>query len=48
MAKLEVTKNADGFFIRKGEKYSLAITATEILLSEITGFYVSRELMNLS
>ena len=25
MAKLEVTKNADGFFIRKGEKYSLSI-----------------------
>ena len=64
MAKLEVTKNADGFFIRKGEKYSLSInnpdaerrgikpsariTATEILLSEITGFYVSRELMNMS
>ncbi|MGP1512011.1 MAG: hypothetical protein ACTTIT_05785, partial [Treponema sp.] len=48
MAKLEVTKNADGFFIRKGEKYSLSITATEILLSEITGFYVSRELINLS
>ena len=38
MAKLEVTKNVDGFFIRKGEKYSLSITATEILLSEITVF----------
>ena len=48
MAKLEVTKNADGFFIRKGEKYSLSITETEIRLSEITGFYVSRELINLS
>ena len=25
MAKLEVSKNVDGFFIRKGEKYSLLI-----------------------
>lgn len=44
MAKLEVTKNADGFFIRKGEKYSLSITATEIRLSEITGFMFQENL----
>ncbi|QTQ10834.1 hypothetical protein HRI96_00665 [Treponema parvum] len=43
MAKLEVTKNDDGFFIRKGENYSLSVTATEIKFSEITGFLCFKE-----
>ena len=34
MAKLEVTKNADGFFIRKGEKYSLSINNPDASIGE--------------
>ena len=38
MAKFEVTQDANGFSIKKGEKYSLTITDTEVKISETSGF----------